>query len=239
MVRSDSDANLAAVKDDPILDLFLREYSILQDKIDKIGEFRFTIKGWALTLNTGALVAAFATSLNPRIGAVLVTGLVIGLWSLEWRQSKLTDIFQSRSLRIETKIMRRLRSFGIQRIEFSTLMCSPGIAKELRTPIEGHTPDRSATSPLRRKKGLPQKVLNSAPMRLVKRSGTLRWLDRSDALFYAILWGVSVVFIIFQQGQANGNQYRQAGGHMSRVSEISRAPGEVPDGGGAWRESRK
>jgi hypothetical protein len=51
MVKAVSTASLAIVKDDPILDLLLREYAILQDKIDKIGEFRFTIKGWALTLN--------------------------------------------------------------------------------------------------------------------------------------------------------------------------------------------
>lgn len=33
------------------------EYKIVQDKIDKIGGFRFQVKGWAITIVVGALVA--------------------------------------------------------------------------------------------------------------------------------------------------------------------------------------
>jgi hypothetical protein len=39
------------------------EYKILQDKIDKIGGFRFTVKGWSVTITTAALAAAGAAKI--------------------------------------------------------------------------------------------------------------------------------------------------------------------------------
>ena len=44
----------------------LEEYKILQDKIDKIGDFRFKIKGWTITLFTGFILGTIASPL-PRI----------------------------------------------------------------------------------------------------------------------------------------------------------------------------
>ena len=137
MATSDQIAILAAIKDDSVVELLMREYQILQEKIDKIGGFRFTIKGWALTLDTGAVVAAFATSLDRRLSILLVLGVVGALWLLELRQTHLSEIFQNRAFRIEKVVMRRLTSHGLRRADVALLMGVPGIASEIRSPLEG------------------------------------------------------------------------------------------------------
>src|ERR1700733_9350847 len=97
-------STLMSIKDDPVIELLMSEYAILQDKVDKIGGFRFIIKGWSLTLITGTLVAASATSLALWLAISLIFVLLVALWSLEYRQLKLSDTFQDRSLRIENVI---------------------------------------------------------------------------------------------------------------------------------------
>jgi len=212
--------DLTAVKDDPILELFQREYAMLQDKIDKIGGFRFTIKGWALTLSTGALVAAFATSLEPLVAIFLISGLLFGLWSLEWRQAKLTDLFQSRTLRLETRILRRLNSLGVHRLEFATLICSPGIANELRTPVEVHRPDKAATSALRRRRGMARRISNFPLFVMFRRSKIRRKLIGSDFFFYLLLWLVSAVFVLFQHHQMSHNPSSPGVRHFFRIAAM-------------------
>lgn len=228
--------DLAAVKEDPILELFQREYAILQEKIDKIGGFRFTIKGWALTLSTGALVAAFATSLNSLVAIFLISGLVFGLWSLEWRQAKLTDLFQGRTLRIETRILRRLNALGIHRLEFATLICSPGIANELRTPVELHRPGKAATSPLRRKRGIARRISNFPLFVMFRRSRLRRKLIGSDFFFYLLLWFVSTVFILFQHHQIAQRPDSPGLRHFLRIA-VMQHPGEGYIQGKSWRDA--
>lgn len=218
MPEADANPDLNTVKDDRILDLLLHEHSMLQDKIDKIGGFRFTIKGWALTLNTGTLVAAFATSLNRTMGILLVSVLVLLLWLLERRQAKLTELFQRRTLRIETRIMRRLGSLGVRRAEFATLICCPGIANELRTPIGPHRPDSAATSPLRRRRGLLRRIKTSDLLRRFRRSKLLHSLIVYDVWFYALLLGISVAaFMAFQQSHTAPNPKGHADGHAFKL----------------------
>lgn len=239
MLSVGANPDLKDVKDDPILDLLQREYSILQDKIDKIGGFRFTIKGWALTLNTGALVAAFAASLAPIVGVLLVSGLVFGLWSLEWRQAKLTDLFQSRTFRLEARIMRRLNTLGIRRGEFATLICCPGIANELRTPIDAHRPDTTATSALRRRKDLLGRIMNSAPLVLIRRSKLRSKLVRSDFHFYVLLWGISVAFIFFQQSHAGQSPKGKVAEHLFRECSTTTHRQQISAEGALWRAAKK
>ncbi len=80
------------------------EYKILQDKIDKIGAFRFTIKGWAITAVIGASAAGTAS-------ASLLTLLTIGLglvvlltvfFYLEFEQVRLSRLFGNRARRLES-----------------------------------------------------------------------------------------------------------------------------------------
>jgi hypothetical protein len=76
------------------------EYKILQDKIDKIGGFRFTVKGWCVTLTTAALAAAGAGKI-PYILAPLPILLVLVFFLLEYEQWELTLRFGRRAAEIE------------------------------------------------------------------------------------------------------------------------------------------
>jgi len=69
------------------------EYKILQDKIDKIGAFRFTIKGWAVAA-VGASTAAASGARDPATAIFVTVGLAISVVFLlfeveQVRQSRL------------------------------------------------------------------------------------------------------------------------------------------------------
>jgi hypothetical protein len=89
------------------------EYKILQDKIDKIGAFRFTIKGWSIT----AVIAASAAASGKGLSAVFTIslGLVVMLiffFLLECEQVKLTNLFGDRAGRLEDAFRRINRGKG-------------------------------------------------------------------------------------------------------------------------------
>jgi len=79
------------------------EYKILQDKIDKIGSFGFTIKGWSVT----AVIAASAagSSANRLLTSVMVSiglALMLGFFAwFEYRQIKLSRLFGKRARKLE------------------------------------------------------------------------------------------------------------------------------------------
>lgn len=199
---------------------------MLQDKIDKIGGFRFTIKGWALTLNTGALVAAFATSLPLRIAILLVSCLMIGLWWQEWRQAKLTEIYQSRVLRIERRIRQRLGILGVAHVEFATLICCPGIAHELRTPVDPHIFGMGPSSSLGRRRGILGALRDSVPVKAFRASRVRRRLGDSDFAFYLLLLTVSVAFTVFQYHAAQSSK-SQPFGHLFRLLRTAETLGRA------------
>lgn len=91
------------------------EYKILQDKIDKIGAFRFTIKGWSIT----AVIAAAAASSGKGLYTVCIIsgGLVLMLiffFSLEYEQVKWSRLFGNRAGRIEDAFRKITRGKGIE-----------------------------------------------------------------------------------------------------------------------------
>jgi hypothetical protein len=78
------------------------EYKILQDKIDKIGAFRFTVKGWSITAVIAAAAAASGKSL-PTV-CIISVGLVLMLvffFLLEQEQVRWSGIFGNRAGRLE------------------------------------------------------------------------------------------------------------------------------------------
>ena len=105
------------------------EYRIVQDKIDKIGGFRFTIRGWTVTLVTGAiLTVASAKSLSPL--ALLFLFVLLALFAaIERRQNRNQQVLEDRAFEIEVEF-RRIQSeiCGSQ----ERLMMSPRIAHSLR-----------------------------------------------------------------------------------------------------------
>src|SRR3989442_1980617 len=84
------------------------EYKILQDKIDKIGAFRFTIKGWSVA----GLVAASAAAGGAKslltvftISLGLAVMLLFFFW-LEKEQVRLSRLFGDRARRLENAFVR-------------------------------------------------------------------------------------------------------------------------------------
>ena len=107
--------------------LLFDEYKILQDKIDKIGGFRVTIKSWAVTVTAGVVVAIAGGKLAPlKVGALAIDLLVLFFFIFERRQTKLNWAFNSRARLIEVRFDKIRRKPG-KPVLFST----PNIARSL------------------------------------------------------------------------------------------------------------
>ena len=184
--------------------LLMQEYKILQDKIDKIGSFRFTIKGWAITLATGAALGALATSLSAKYATALVFGLLTAFWLLELRQLNLSDIFGDRARRIEVGIERRLRILGVPRSDFLGLVRIPGTANEIRIPpttarFRVHFRNRTLLSSLGLLAGDDTAFKSALALgRRLKRSKSWRWFIKSDLYFYVIVLLAMWIFFSYQ-----------------------------------------
>jgi hypothetical protein len=102
------------------------EYKILQDKIDKIGGFRFTVKGWSVTITTAALAAAGAAKIPFFLPFVLIL-LVVVFFLLEHEQWEHSLRFGRRALQIEEALhsLRTDHSFDFAKFRL------PAIAFEL------------------------------------------------------------------------------------------------------------
>lgn len=114
-----------------VLELFSSEYKLLQDKVDKIGAFRFTVKGWSVTL---VIVSTFAVGANsnvdPRLLLLLIV-FVIALGLVEWKQARLSGLFGKRLLRLEREFERLRRILEPQSKRRVKVGAAPGIAYEL------------------------------------------------------------------------------------------------------------
>jgi uncharacterized membrane protein len=112
-----------------ILDCLSSEYSIVQDKIDKIGAFRFTIRGWTVTLVTGAIFAIASTNLlSPYVLLFLI--FLIAIFALiESRQNRNQDILEDRAFEIEAEFSHLLTVSSGSPARFIT---TPRIAHDIR-----------------------------------------------------------------------------------------------------------
>ncbi len=120
------------------------EYKILQDKIDKIGAFRFTIKGWSITV---ILAAAFASASTVKIPTWLwlasLFGFLFFFFWFELEQTRLRHRFGQRCISIESAITRVLRTAAtssddaIVRTSFVKLRFVPGITNHLHRRSAG------------------------------------------------------------------------------------------------------
>jgi hypothetical protein len=84
MTQPDVEKNLS--------ELLREEYEQIQSKIDKIGEFKFIVKGWALTILSGFGLGVFTYSEIPWY-AVLALLPVIGIFHFLEREQ---DLYQTR-----------------------------------------------------------------------------------------------------------------------------------------------
>jgi hypothetical protein len=58
------------------------EYKLLQEKLDRVGAFRFQVKTWCVGIFSGSLLAG-AVSGVPRLAFLLVIPVVAAFWLLE------------------------------------------------------------------------------------------------------------------------------------------------------------
>ncbi|HXM22643.1 MAG TPA: hypothetical protein VN948_15405 [Terriglobales bacterium] len=117
----------------------LEEYKILQDKIDKIGGFRFTIKGWSITVIIASIFAGSATKAVPRwLWAISLVVFLAVFFIYERQQTNYRYRFAQRSLLIEDVLSRLLRNLAKKansepvRSSFVILHFVPGIGRHLR-----------------------------------------------------------------------------------------------------------
>lgn len=153
------------------------EYKILQDKTDKIGAFRFTIKGWSITAVVGGLVAVSADKgAPPSIVASILCVCLFWLFIFERQQVKLSRRIGIRALEIEDEID-RVRKHNKWKNQFS----SPQLANILT----------GRNDPKLRK--------NRAKARRVGRlAREIRLSWKSDALFYLMLIALSWAPVLHQ-----------------------------------------
>jgi hypothetical protein len=117
-----------------LVDHLVDEYKILQDKIDKIGAFRFMIKGWSITVIIAALFAGTTTNAVRPLLWLLCLFVVLALFCyVEKTQTDLSHYFGERTISIETVVSRILRKSARSsgNNAFVLLRWVPGIAHHL------------------------------------------------------------------------------------------------------------
>jgi hypothetical protein len=112
-----------------LADRLSSEYEIVQDKIDKIGAFRFTIRGWTVTLVTGVIVAVANTRFFSPFAPLFLLVLLYIFASIERKQNRNQEILEDRAFEIEVEWRRSNSGYG--RGQDAQVM-SPWIAHTLR-----------------------------------------------------------------------------------------------------------
>jgi hypothetical protein len=85
------------------------EYRILQDKIDKIGAFKFTIRGWSITLVIASSVGAATAKLSSNWILLCSIPFLISFGFMEQFQIRNRDVFSKRCSDIEGDLWRLMR----------------------------------------------------------------------------------------------------------------------------------
>jgi hypothetical protein len=109
---SESDKAVGLESRKLLLEQLSSEYKILQDKIDKIGGFKFTIRGWSVTIVVASCIGATTARLPSPF---LLLGLIIFVWifgRMERIQTGYRETFARRCAEIERSIWRLLREQG-------------------------------------------------------------------------------------------------------------------------------
>ena len=130
-------------KDHKLTNTLLEEYRIIQNKIDKIGEFEFKVRGWTITLES-ALIISLMTGRIP-LGLswylfLLMVIIVLIFQFLEEKQREIKRALVSRVFIIEKAIDRIVinrsesskKKNALDRNVFDKLKGSPRIAVTLR-----------------------------------------------------------------------------------------------------------
>jgi len=89
------------------------EYRILQEKIDKIGDFRFRVKGWSVSIIVAVMFTGFASKVPPW-SMLMAIPLIFLFQSVEAFQDRNQGAYVERVRVIEGVLNRKPRSGKIQ-----------------------------------------------------------------------------------------------------------------------------
>ena len=112
-------------------DWLLEEYKLLQSKIDKIGEDRFKVRTWSVTITMGLSLGARISATFSPVTLVFALLTVSIFHLVEHKQRGLGRKLGDRALKLEALIRNRGDVNGIQNDE--TPAHFPEIAGKLRT----------------------------------------------------------------------------------------------------------
>lgn len=114
------------------------EFKLAQDKIDRIGEFLFKIRAWAITGNSGLIVGVLSDKFSP-LGLIIGIAATFAFWSLERHQRHLRDGYSDRAMVLETAIAKLVEATASGASESAivgsvvrSLRAKPGIAASSR-----------------------------------------------------------------------------------------------------------
>src|ERR1700679_3093555 len=82
--------------DDPVLE----EYKLLQSKIDKASDYRFTIRGWSATIILGLVLGSSAAD-APKYILLFPLPVIFLFFLMEEQQNDVQNILQRRALSLE------------------------------------------------------------------------------------------------------------------------------------------
>jgi len=106
------------------------EYRILQDKLDKIGAFRFTIRGWSITLVVASIFGAATAKLPTYYGLLGLIFILLTFFLMELAQKRHGHTFSRRLAKLERRIWGLLRTASSDSEVFEGGMI-PRIAHEI------------------------------------------------------------------------------------------------------------
>ena len=127
-------------EDKLLIDQLSSEYKILQDKIDKIGAFKFTIRGWSVTLVVASIFAVGSSRLASPLLLLLLLVFVLLFYLIERKQNSFQSLFATRAFQIEKEIRRVIRpGSGAGQLRHDVGL-SPRIAHDLSDAAQRSAP---------------------------------------------------------------------------------------------------
>lgn len=111
------------------------EYKLIQSKIDGIGEFKFKVRGWMITIHS-ALLAALVTGKIPYPFDYFIIGIPFIFQLLEREQAEIQSILSERARNVEKAILNHSfpradnekKKAAIERAILNELQGSPRVA---------------------------------------------------------------------------------------------------------------
>jgi hypothetical protein len=79
------------------------EYKLIEEKIDRIGEFLFKIRAWNITANSGLIIAIASDKVTFWMSLIGICA-TFGFWKLERYQRFLRDGYSDRALTLEAAL---------------------------------------------------------------------------------------------------------------------------------------